>query len=47
VHTLNATGIAVERALAAIAENYYNEDGTITVPDVLVPYMGKSKIGAN
>ena len=45
VHTLNATGIAIERAIAAIVENYYNDDGTITVPDVLVPYMQKSKIG--
>ena len=44
VHTLNATGVAVERTLAAIVENYYNEDGSITVPDVLVPYVGKSKI---
>jgi seryl-tRNA synthetase len=44
VHTLNATGVAVERTLAAIVENYYNEDGSITVPEVLVPYLGKSKI---
>jgi seryl-tRNA synthetase len=45
LHTLNATGISVERALTAIAENYANDDGSITVPEVLVPYMGKSKIG--
>jgi seryl-tRNA synthetase len=45
VHTLNATGIAVQRTIAAIAENYYNENGTITVPEVLVPYMGKKVIG--
>ncbi len=44
VHTLNATAVAVQRTICAIAENYYNADGTITVPDVLVPYMGKSKI---
>ena len=44
-HTLNATAIATERAIVAIIENYTNEDGTITVPDVLVPYMGKRKIG--
>ena len=44
VHTLNATGVAVERTLAAIVENYYNEDGSITVPDVLVSYMGKDRI---
>ena len=43
-YTLNATAVAVQRTLTAIAENYYNADGTITVPDVLVPYMGKSKI---
>ncbi|MEM3405262.1 MAG: aminoacyl--tRNA ligase-related protein, partial [Candidatus Micrarchaeaceae archaeon] len=44
VHTLNGTGIAIERTMAAIVENYYNADGTITVPDALVPYMGKDKI---
>ncbi len=45
VHTLNATGVAVERTLAAIAENYYDEKtGKITVPKVLVPYMGKEEI---
>ncbi len=44
VHTLNATAVAVQRTLAAIAENYYNTDGTISVPDALIPYMGKSKI---
>ena len=41
VHTLNSTAIATTRTLACIVENYSNEDGTITVPDVLVPYMGK------
>ncbi|MEM3985030.1 MAG: serine--tRNA ligase, partial [Candidatus Micrarchaeaceae archaeon] len=45
VHTLNATGISVERTLSVIAENYANSDGTIDVPKVLVPYMGKEKIG--
>ncbi|MEM0149917.1 MAG: serine--tRNA ligase [Candidatus Micrarchaeaceae archaeon] len=45
VHTLNATAISVERALTVIAENYVNGDGTISVPDVLVPYMGKDRIG--
>ena len=45
VHTLNATGISVERTLAVIAENYANSDGTIDVPKALVPYMGKEKIG--
>ncbi|MGI0141496.1 MAG: serine--tRNA ligase [Candidatus Micrarchaeales archaeon] len=45
VHTLNATAVATSRALVAIVENYANDDGTITVPEVLVPYMNKRKIG--
>ena len=44
VYTLNATGVAVQRTLAAIAENYLNQDGSIGVPDVLVKYMGKDRI---
>jgi seryl-tRNA synthetase len=40
VHTLNGSGLAVGRTLVAILENYQNEDGTITVPKALVPYMG-------
>jgi seryl-tRNA synthetase len=40
VHTLNGSGVAVGRALVAVLENYQNEDGSVTVPDVLVPYMG-------
>ncbi len=40
VHTLNGSGVAVGRTTAAILENYQNEDGTVTIPDVLVPYMG-------
>ncbi|BAT60353.1 serine--tRNA ligase [Variibacter gotjawalensis] len=43
VHTLNGSGVAVGRALVAVLENYQNEDGSITVPDVLVPYMGGMK----
>ena len=39
-HTLNGSGVAVGRTVAAILENYQNEDGTVTVPEVLVPYMG-------
>ncbi|RXT56566.1 serine--tRNA ligase [Bosea sp. Tri-44] len=39
VHTLNGSGTAVGRALIAVMENYQNADGSITVPDVLVPYM--------
>jgi seryl-tRNA synthetase len=40
VHTLNGSGVAVGRALIAVIENYQNADGSITVPDVLRPYMG-------
>ncbi|MCI6377346.1 MAG: serine--tRNA ligase [Clostridiales bacterium] len=39
-HTLNGSGVAVGRTVAAILENYQNEDGTVTVPEALVPYMG-------
>lgn len=39
VHTLNGSGVAVGRTVAAILENYQNADGTVTVPEVLVPYM--------
>ncbi|MBR4720953.1 MAG: serine--tRNA ligase [Clostridia bacterium] len=39
VHTLNGSGLAVGRTVAAILENYQNADGTVTVPDALVPYM--------
>jgi seryl-tRNA synthetase len=40
VHTLNGSGTAVGRALIAVLENYLNEDGSVSVPEVLVPYMG-------
>ena len=40
VHTLNGSGIAIGRCLLAIMENYQNEDGSVRVPDALVPYMG-------
>ncbi|MEI2300264.1 serine--tRNA ligase [Ensifer sp. MJa1] len=40
VHTLNGSGVAVGRALIAVIENYLNDDGSVSVPDVLVPYMG-------
>ena len=40
VHTLNGSGTAVGRCLIAVLENYLNEDGSVTVPEVLVPYMG-------
>ena len=40
VHTLNGSGLAVGRTLVAVVENYQNEDGSITVPEALQPYMG-------
>ena len=40
MHTLNGSGLAVGRTMVAIIENYQNEDGTITVPEALRPYMG-------
>ncbi|MDR1567854.1 MAG: serine--tRNA ligase [Streptococcaceae bacterium] len=39
VHTLNGSGLAVGRTVAAILENYQNADGTVNIPDVLIPYM--------
>lgn len=44
VHTLNGSGLAIGRTMAAIIENYQNADGSVTVPDALVPYMGCSVI---
>jgi seryl-tRNA synthetase len=44
VHTLNGTAIAVGRAMLAILENYQNEDGSVTIPPVLVPYCGFDRI---
>lgn len=44
VYTLNGSGLAVGRTMAAILENYQNEDGTVTVPEVLRPYMGYDTI---
>lgn len=43
-HTLNGSGLAVGRTVAAILENYQNEDGSVTIPEVLVPYMGNLKL---
>lgn len=40
VHTLNGSGVAVGRALVAVLENYQNDDGSVTIPDVLRSYMG-------
>ena len=44
VHTLNGSGLAVGRTLVAVIENYQNEDGSITVPEALRPYMGGLEI---
>ncbi len=44
VHTLNGSGVAVGRALVAVLENYQNADGSITVPEVLRPYMGGTTV---
>ena len=44
VHTLNGSGLAVGRTLLAVMENYQNADGSITVPEVLVPYMRGKKM---
>jgi seryl-tRNA synthetase len=47
-HTLNGSGVAVGRALIAVMENYQNKDGSITIPNVLRPYMGgKDKIAVS
>jgi seryl-tRNA synthetase len=44
LHTLNGTAIAVSRALLALLENYQQEDGSILLPEVLVPYVGKERL---
>jgi seryl-tRNA synthetase len=46
VHTLNGSALAVGRTLIAVMENYQDEDGSIAVPEALVPYMrGRTRIG--
>jgi len=42
-HTINGSGLAIGRTLVAIMENYQNEDGTISIPEALIPYMGGQK----
>ncbi|MEA4333777.1 serine--tRNA ligase [Mycoplasma sp. 1232] len=42
-HTMNGSGLAVDRVIAAILENYQNPDGSVSIPEVLVPYMGGLK----
>ena len=45
VHTLNGSGVAFPRVIAAILEHYQNADGTVDVPEVLRPYLGTDKLG--
>ena len=45
VHTLNGSGVAAGRTTAAILENFQNADGSVTVPEVLRPYLGIDTIG--
>ena len=45
VHTLNGSGLAIDRLWAAVVENYQNEDGSITIPDALIQYFKDKKIG--
>ncbi len=45
VHSLNSTAIPTPRILVSLVENFQNEDGSITIPEVLRPYMGKDSIG--
>jgi len=47
VHTLNGSGLAIERTIAAIIENYQNADGSVTVPTVLRPYMRGLEVISN
>ncbi len=44
IHTLNGSGLAAGRALIAVMENYQQADGSITVPEVLLPYMAGTKV---
>ena len=43
LHTLNGSGVAAGRALVAVLENYQEQDGSVTVPEALLPYMGGLK----
>jgi seryl-tRNA synthetase len=45
-HTRNGSGVAVGRTVAAILENYQNEDGSVQIPAALVPYMGTDAVHA-
>ena len=43
-HTLNASGVALPRTIIALLENNQQEDGSVTIPDALVPYMGVDRL---
>jgi seryl-tRNA synthetase len=45
IHTLNGSGLAFPRTIACILEHYQNDDGSVTVPDVLRPYLGTDRLG--
>jgi seryl-tRNA synthetase len=47
VHTLNGSGLALARIVAALLETYQQPDGSIVVPDVLRPYLGRERIVAH
>lgn len=47
VHTLNGSGVALPRTVAAILENHLNKDGSVTIPEALRPYMGVDRITAD
>jgi len=44
VHTLNGSGLAIGRTVAAILENYQQQDGSVVIPEVLRPYMGGKEV---
>jgi seryl-tRNA synthetase len=44
VHTLNGTAVAISRAIIAVLENHQNADGSVNVPEALVPWMGRKTI---
>jgi seryl-tRNA synthetase len=46
VHTLNGSGLAVGRTLVAVLENYQDAEGSISIPNALVPYFGAERIAA-
>ena len=45
VHTMNGSGLPIGRTMAAILENYQHQDGSVSMPDVLVPYVGFKALG--